>query len=171
MEIRDDTGPSAKSIHVPKSAGVILGGTFALLGGLVFVVGVVWLARTALFVSRAHQVPGRIVETEQIRDADDGGSVYLPVYTFTDAKGVVHTQRSSSGGAEHAYAPGQRITVFYDDKKPKDSRIGSLWSIWIGPLCVTAFGVFAAGLTAIFLLAFTGAAPPAHPNMGREGYP
>ena len=157
MDIRDETGRDAKSIHVPKSAGVILGGTFAILGGLIFIVGLVWLVRTGLFVSRAHRVPGHIVETEQIRDAD-GATVFLPVYTFTDAQGVIHTQRSSSGVSEHAYTPGQGITVFYDDKKPKDSRFGPLWSIWIGPLIITVFGVLAAGSTCIFLLAFTGAA-------------
>ena len=140
-------------VHLPRSAGIILGGTFVALGGLILLVGVVWLTRAALFAHRAVRVTGQIVDNAEVRGAGTG-VIYYPVYVFTDAAGVRYTQRAVIGSSRAEFSPAQSVAVLYDPKSPKDSKIEPLGSVWAGPLFAVGFGVLATGCACIFLLAF-----------------
>ncbi len=136
-----------------KSVGRLGGTVFVIIGSLVAVAGMVWLVRTAAFVSRAAKAPGLVIAM----DRSDGrrGSVYHPVFTFTDFGGVAHTQRSSIGSSHSSVEAGERVTVLYDSAAPKQSQIQTFQTVWLGPLFVTGFGLLFGGFACFWLFVWS----------------
>lgn len=133
-------------LNINKSLGRLVGTVFAIAGSLMAIAGIIWLVQTAAFVSRAIKAPGLVVAMER-----SGGSAYFPVFTFTDAGGIVHTQRSSDGSSGFAFKAGEHVTVLYDAAAPKRSKIQSFQTVWLGPLFVTGFGLSFGGFATFWL--------------------
>lgn len=128
----------------------IVGGWFLATGILIAVIGAVWLTRTALFVRAASKASGQIIAMER-SEGSEGGSVFHPVFTFTDGSGIIHTQLSSFGSSDYSFEPGESITVLYDAATPKHSQIESFQTVWLGPLLITGFGLLFGGFAALWL--------------------
>ncbi len=60
----------------------------------------------------------------------DEGTVYFPVFTFTDAQGTVHTIHSSSGSSPPDYEVGDSVPVLYSPNDPENAKIDSFFSVW-----------------------------------------
>jgi hypothetical protein len=128
----------------------VMGGGFIVIGSLVAISGAIWLGKTALFVTSSVKAPGTVVEMER-GSSNDGGSVYYPVYRFTDSSGVTHTQKTPTGSSRYSFEPGEKVTVLYDPKSPKISNIDSFGEIWLVPLSITGFGLFFGGFACFWL--------------------
>lgn len=138
-------------------SGRIIGTAFIAVGSLIAIAGIIWLFRTAAFVSRAAKAPGQVIAMER-SEGSEGGSVYHPVFTFTDSGGIVHTQRSSFGSSDFSFEAGEHVTVLYDSAVPKHSKIESFQTLWLGPLLITGFGLLFGGFASFWLFMWTRAA-------------
>lgn len=132
------------------SAGKSIGVAFIIIGSIVAFTGMVWLFRTATFVSTASKAPGTIIAMDRSLDGN-GGSILHPVFVFTDSGGITHTQRSSFGSSSYSFEPGERVMVLYETEVPKRSKIKSFQTLWLGPVMVTGFGVVFAGFASLWL--------------------
>jgi len=128
----------------------VMGGGFILIGSLVAISGAIWLGKTALFVMHSAKAPGIVVEMER-SSSNDGGSVYYPIYQFTDPSGVTHTQKTPTGSSSYSFEPGEKVTVLYNPKAPKISNIDSFGEIWLTPILVTGFGLLFGGFACFWL--------------------
>lgn len=140
-----------------ESLGRLVGTVFIAVGSLFAIAGSIWLIRTAAFVSRAAKAPGQVIAMER-SEGSKGGSVYHPVFTFTDSAGIVHTQRSSFGSSDYSFEAGEHVTILYDSTAPKHSQIESFQSVWLGPLFITGFGLLFGGFACFWLFLWTRAA-------------
>ena len=129
-----------------------VGRGFIGIGSLIAIAGLIWLSKTAMFVSKASKASGTVIEMDR-STSSKGGTMYSPVYTFTDASGIVHTQHSSMSSSSYTFEPGEKVTVLYDIASPKNSEIDSFGQIWIMPLLMSGFGVVFGGFACFWLYA------------------
>jgi hypothetical protein len=121
------------------------GGIFVGLGSLIAIAGLIWLVRTVAFVATATKAPGTVIEVERTTSSK-GASIYHPIFTFSDASGIMHTQRTFVGSSTYTFEPGNKVAVLYIASEPTRSEIDSFQTIWIGPLICTGFGLLFGGL-------------------------
>jgi hypothetical protein len=143
--------------NTKESLGRLVGTVFIVVGSFVAVAGLIWLFRTMAFVSRATKAPGQVIAMER-SEGSKGGSVFHPVFTFTDSAGIIHTQRSSFGSSDYSFEAGERVTVLYDSTTPKHSKIESFQTVWFGPVFITGFGLLFGGFACFWLFMWTRAA-------------
>ena len=113
-----------------------------LIGCVVFISGIVWVLATAVFVLRATTTAGVVVAIEQ-----GDGSAWYSTFTFVDAAGIAHKQRTwfLSPTTCPASRPGDAVTVLYNAHSPEDAKIDSFPTVWFGPLFVAGVGSFFVG--------------------------
>ena len=117
-----------------------------MIGGLITMGGLMWLIRTAVFVSGSDKSAGQIIAMERTK----GSRGVYPVFTFTDSSKNVRTQRS--GIPEHSFKVGERLTILYDPANPKHAEIDTFQTVWLPPFEVTGFGLLFGGFSWIMLL-------------------
>jgi hypothetical protein len=127
-----------------------MGGVFILVGSLIAIAGAIWLGRTTLFAMNSVKAPGIVLEMDR-GSSNDGGSVYYPIYQFTDSSGVTHTQKTPTGSSSYSFEPGEKVTILYDPKSPKISNIDSFGEIWLTPILITGFGLIFGGFAYFWL--------------------
>ena len=118
---------------------------FIVVGSLIAIAGLIWLVRTVLFVASATKTPGTVVEVERIPTFHKGQIIDRPIFTFSDASGIIHTQRTFVGSSSYSFESGDKVTVLYVASEPTRSEIDSFQTIWIGPLICTGFGLLFGG--------------------------
>ncbi len=128
----------------------VVGRAFVFIGVLITILGVIWVATTASFLSRAARAPGVVSEMER-STSSEGGAVFYPVFTFTDGAGTAQTQRSSYGSSTYKLQSGDAVTVLYDPSDPEHARIDSFQTLWLGPLAITGFGLLFGGFACFWL--------------------
>ncbi|MEU8355425.1 DUF3592 domain-containing protein [Nonomuraea sp. NPDC048882] len=124
-----------------------VGGLFALIGLVLLCVTIALAASTASFLASAQRTDGTVVEltarTSTTRDSDGRhrrSTTWHPTVTFT-AAGRQYSFESSTGSNPPAYAEGEAVPVAYDPADPRDARISSFWSAFLGPLITGGLGV------------------------------
>lgn len=127
-----------------------IAGAFILIGSMIAIVGIIWLGNTASFVMRAAKASGTILEVER-STTSKGRSAYHPIFSFRDASGITHTQRTSTGSGYYSFERGENVTVLYDPSAPKNSKIDSFMTLWLGPLAITGFGLLYGGFSCFWL--------------------
>lgn len=95
---------------------------------LLIIAGVLYF-RTASFIERAERTEGEIIEMVA-RSGSKGSTTYAPVFTFADASGASHTIHSSTSSYPPRYHVGEKVTVLYDPKLPKDATLDGFFSLW-----------------------------------------
>jgi hypothetical protein len=128
----------------------LVGRVFVGIGSVVAIAGLIWLSKTAAFVSKASKASGTVIQMDS-STSSKGGTTYSPVFTFTDASGIIHTQHSSSGSSSYTFEPGEKVVVLYDSAAPKNSEIDTFGQVWLGPLLVTGFGMAFGGFACFWL--------------------
>ena len=138
------------AVKIDLSIDRLAGGGFIAMGGLVAIIGLIWLAMTGWFTVRAAKTLGVVIEMERV-ESSKGGPTFHPVFTFTDGAGLVHTQRTPFGSSSFTFEPGEKVTVLYDPSAPKNSKIDSFETVWLGPLLVTGIGLLSGGFACFWL--------------------
>ena len=128
----------------------LVGRFFVVVGSLVAIIGLIWLGKTAAFVSRASKASGTVIEMER-STSSKGGSMYSPVYTFADASGITHTQHSSFASSSYTFEPGEKVIVLYDSAAPINSKIDTFGQVWLTPLFMSGFGMAFGGFACFWL--------------------
>jgi hypothetical protein len=107
------------------------------------------LGRT--FEQRSISIQGRVVSLQSSED-ENGRALYTPLFTYTDAAGVVRQGRSNSSSSAPGYAIGDPIPLRYDPQNPSDIRVDSFWSFWIWPMICAFIAIPFLVFALIFLL-------------------
>jgi hypothetical protein len=116
---------------------------FMASGGLVCIGGCIWFLHTAWFVAHATRADGQVIRMDASQD--NHGTMYRPVYTFSDLSGTIHTQACLMSSSDYSYEVGEKVTIIYNPASPKHSNIDSFMTVWFGPLALSVFGVLFGG--------------------------
>lgn len=130
--------------------GRAVGWGFIAVGALLVIVGIFLLARSAVVSMQYSKTSGQVLSIER-SESVQGGTVFHPVFKFTDVGGIVHTQRASFGSSFLAMEPGDRVSVLFEASKPERARINSFQSLWFGPLALIGFGLVFSGFAYLWL--------------------
>lgn len=84
--------------------------------------------------------------------AREHGTLYTPLFTYTDLRGGVRRGRSNAASDPRAYAIGDPIPLRYDPRDPSDVRVDTFWAFWLGPIVCAFLGIPLLVFAVIFLL-------------------
>lgn len=88
------------------------------------------------FVRTATAADGRV--TQMVERQGEQGTLYSPVFSFRDTKGVEHLVHSSTASYPPEHQVGDVVRVLYLPERPQDAKIESFFSLWGLPF-VTGF--------------------------------
>lgn len=133
------------------STDLTLGIIFGLVGGLLVLIGVFLYIRTRIFIGKAQEVKGTVIEMVYSRNSDgDGG--FSPVYQFKTLDGqniVIHDSLSSN---PPRFQVGQEVKVLYDPGNPQKARLNKWMNLYFVPVLLAGIGLIFGGV--VFALVF-----------------
>lgn len=109
-----------------------------------------WYSNTDRFLDQAVKTEATVVDVE--KRASDDGSMYYPVFSFSDKNGNSHIIHSKTGSYPPAYKPGDTVSIFYDPQIPEKTRLDSFVCLWLGPVISGALGLIPVFVGALILL-------------------
>jgi uncharacterized Tic20 family protein len=105
---------------------------------------------TRNFLNKAEKTHGTVLEIVERRTSD--GTMYYPVYSFVDIYGTEHKIYSKSGSYPPRYEVGDPISILYDPENPKEIKMDSFVSLWMGTIVAGVLGIIPFLIGAVFLL-------------------
>ena len=116
--------------------------SFFIVGvGLLAAAGV-FLWRTKAFIAESVSTPGRVVELEYqtgLGAHSSGG--FVTIFTFADAAGYPHTNRTASAQTPATHQVGESVTVLYLANHTDTAQIRGFRTLWIVPTFLGGFGI------------------------------
>jgi hypothetical protein len=130
---------------------------FAVLAGLVLVVGAGFAIWTLLFINRSEVATGTVIRLADEGPADvrSGARMTRPIVRFTPASGTPTEFAHGFASTPPAYAVGEQVVVRYMPGEPAKARIDSVFSLWFIPGLIGGFGVIF-GMVAIIIATLYG---------------
>lgn len=104
--------------------------SFLVAGSVLTFLALVFLVRTAVFLSDAVRVEASVIKNETTY-SDEGNPLYQPTFFFRDGQGSGHTVRLHYSSSEYGYNEDDRVSVLYDPDDPQTIRIDSFFGIWL----------------------------------------
>lgn len=133
------------------SADLVIGIVFPLVGGLLFAIGAFLFIRTRIFLGKAQEVQGTVVEMVWSSSSDGGGG-YSPVYQFRTISGQMITVKDSLSSSPPMFQVGQTIDVLYDPENPQYARIKKFWSLYFVTILLCGMGFIFGGVGIVLLV-------------------
>lgn len=124
---------------------LIIGIVFSLVGGLLAAIGVLILIRTRIFIGKAQEVKGTVIQMVYSRSSNGGGG-YSPVYQFTTIEGQTIVVADNLSSNPPMFKEGQVIDVLYDPENPQKARIKRWMSLYFVPLLLGGMGLIFGGV-------------------------
>jgi uncharacterized protein len=112
-------------------------------------IAVYWYSKTDTFLDQAVETEATVVDVEK-RTTDDG-SMYYPVFSFSDKNGNSHIIHSKTGSYPPAYKRGDTVSIFYDPQIPEKTKLNSFVCLWLGPAISGALGLIPVLIGALIL--------------------
>ncbi len=112
---------------------------FLLVGLALLGVAAWFYLDTAKFIRGSQEAEGMVVELET--HGSSGERYYHPVVEFTTPEGERVRFVSSFGSRPPAYDVGESVTVLYPEGSPREAKIKSFWSLWLGTVIAGGLGV------------------------------
>lgn len=108
---------------------------------------------TKVWLARAVEVRGSVIEMVRVRDSDDNGYLFTPLVRFGTPDGKTIEFQSSLRTNPPAYHVGQIVSVLYLPGEPHSAAIKGVLSLWFTPMVLTFIGsIFLAIGTAMVVL-------------------
>jgi hypothetical protein len=122
-----------------------VGPIFAILGGLLLVIGLFFFMRIRRFLASAKEVKGTVIQMAYRSSSDSGGG-YAAVYQFRtlDGKTIVAQDSLTTNPPRHKV--GQELDVLYDPEDPNRAYIKSFMSLYFLPALLGGLGVVFGGV-------------------------
>lgn len=127
------------------STDLTLGIVFSLLGGLLVLVGVFLFIRTKIFIGKALEVKGNVIQLVFSQGSEDGGG-YSPVYQFKTLEGQDIVIQDSLSSNPPGFRVGQEIQVLYDPENPRKARIKKWMNLYFMPVLFGVLGLIFGGV-------------------------
>lgn len=134
------------------SADLIIGIVFPLVGGLLFAIGAFLFVRTRIFLGKAQEVKGTVIQMVYSHSSEGGGG-YSPVYQFRTITGQTITVQDNLSTNPPMFQVGQTIDVLYDPENPQSARIKRFMSLYFTTILLCGMGAIF-GCVGIVLLVF-----------------
>jgi len=106
---------------------------------------------TKSFLNKAERTNGTVLDVVEQRTSD--GTMFYPVYSFVDVYGTQHKIYSKSGSYPPRYDVGDLIPILYDPENPKEIKMDSFVSLWMGTIVAGVLGVIPFLIGVLFLFA------------------
>lgn len=104
---------------------------------------------TNSFLKTAEKTHGTVLDVVERRTSD--GTMYYPVYSFVDVYGTEHKIYSKSGSYPPRYDVGDPISILYDPENPKEIKMDSFVSLWMGSIVAGVLGIIPFFIGALLL--------------------
>jgi hypothetical protein len=127
------------------STDLTLGIVFSLLGGLLVLIGVFLFFRTKMFIGKAQEVKGTVIQLVFSQGSEDGGG-YSPVYQFKTLEGQDIMVQDSLSSNPPGFKVGQEIQVLYDPENPRKARIKKWMNLYFMPVLFGGLGLIFGGV-------------------------
>jgi len=137
------------------SDNLTLGIVFGLVGGLLAAIGVFLFIRTRIFISKAQEVKGTVIQMVYSRSSSSSGSGggYSPVYQFRTLDGQVIQVVDGLSSNPPMFKEGQTIDVLYDPENPQKARIKKWMNLYFAPLLLGGMGLIFGCVGVVSLIA------------------
>jgi hypothetical protein len=84
---------------------------------------------THSFKSAAIQTDGVVINLLE-SNGSDGGTMYSPVFAFSDQNGETHEIHSSFASYPPSHSKGEKVIVYYPSDAPKNAKLDGFFSMW-----------------------------------------
>ena len=130
------------------STDLTLGIVFSLVGGLLALIGVFLFIRTRVFIGKAQEVKGMVIQMVYSRTSSSSGSGggYAPVYQFRTIDGQTITIHDSLSSNPPGFQVGQEIDVLYESGNPQKARINKWMNLYFMPVLLGGMGLIFGGV-------------------------
>ena len=125
-----------------------LGIVFSLVGGLLALIGVFLFIRTRIFIGKAQEVKGTVIQMVYSRTSSSSGSGggYAPVYQFKTLDGQNIVIQDSVSTNPPRFQVGQEIDVLYESGNPQKARINKWMNLYFAPVLLGGMGLIFGGV-------------------------
>lgn len=121
------------------SADLVIGIVFPLIGGLFILLALFLFVRTRIFLGKAQETKGTVIEMISKRGSK-GGTSYSPVYEFRTITGQMIKVEDSLSTNPPMFQVGQKIDVLYEPENPQNARIKRCMSLYFMPALFAFLG-------------------------------
>ncbi|MCX3060842.1 DUF3592 domain-containing protein [Streptomyces beihaiensis] len=129
---------------------------FLAIGSVCLVVGLVLTGSSISYVTSAKHAKGTVISNDSVTTRETRGTgskqhsynktMVYPVVRFTPDGGKPVEFRSSTGTNSPSYGLGDQVDVLYKADSPKDAKINSFLTLWLGPLVLGGIGLVFGGI-------------------------
>ena len=124
---------------MPKSMALMIGLTFAVIGLVALVIGILWIRSTKERLKTMINHTGTVVEKVRVERPGETANFY-PVVEFKTQTGEVFRFEGKTSGTEYEYKIGEQIEILYDPQDPKGAMINSWKELWLPPIALMLIG-------------------------------
>ena len=130
------------------SDDLTLGIVFSLVGGLLALIGVFLFIRTRIFIGKAQEAKGTVIQMVYGRTSSSSGSGggYAPVYQFRTLDGQTIVIQDSLSSNPPQFQVGQEIDVLYESGNPQKARINKWMNLYFVPVLLGGMGLIFGGV-------------------------
>ena len=130
------------------SADSTVGIVFSIVGGLLALIGVFLFIRTRIFIGKAQEVKGTLMQMVYSRSSSSSGSGggYAPVYQFKTLDGQSIVIQDSLSSNPPRFQVGQEIDVLYEPGNPQKARINKWMNLYFVPVLLGGMGLIFGGV-------------------------
>ena len=130
------------------STDLTLGIVFSLVGGLLALIGVFLFIRTRIFIGKAQEVKGTVIQMVYSRTSSSSGSGggYAPIYQFKTLDGQNIVIQDSISSNPPRFQVGQEIDVLYESGNPQKARINKWMNLYFVPVLLGGLGLIFGGV-------------------------
>jgi len=130
------------------SADSTLGIVFSLVGGSLALIGVFLFIRTRIFIGKAQEAKGTVIQMVYSRTSSSSGSGggYAPVYQFRTLDGQTIVKQDSLSSNPPRFQVGQEIDVLYESGNPQKARINKWMNLYFVPVLLGGMGLIFGGV-------------------------
>ena len=116
---------------------------FIPLGGLLALIGVFLFIRTRIFIGKAQEAKGTMIQMVYSRTSSSSGSGggYVAVYQFRTLDGQNIVIQDSLSRNPPQFQVGQVIDVLYESGNPQKARINKWMNLYFAPAMLGGLGL------------------------------
>ena len=125
-----------------------VGIVFSLVGGLLALIGVFLFIRARIFIGKAQEAKGMVIQMVYSRTSSSSGSGggYAPVYQFRTLDGQTIVIQDSLSSNPPRFQVGQEINILYESGNPQKARINKWMNLYFAPVLLGGMGLIFGGV-------------------------
>jgi hypothetical protein len=124
---------------MPKSMALMIGLTFAVIGLVALVIGILWIRSTKERLKTMINHTGTVVEKVRVERPGETANFY-PVVEFKTQTGEVFRFEGKTSGPENEYKIGEQVEILYDPQDPQGAMINSWKELWFPSIAMMIIG-------------------------------